>query len=96
MADEISGCFVALDVEPSVAVDGRRMRELKRKIEALAGVKEVHSVNGVYDLVVLADTSGIPKETTDMDYIRKTLMPSMRYIPGVRHTLTHILHSYNP
>lgn len=56
-------------------------KEIVKKLNKTRGVKEVHEVYGVYDIIAKL-------ESEDMRMLREAVMGKIRKINGVRSTLT--------
>jgi len=56
-------------------------KDIVKELKKIAGVKEVHEIYGVYDIIAKL-------EAEDMRMLREAVMGRIRKINGVRSTLT--------
>ena len=74
----MSKAFVLLNSETGLE------KEVFEKINAFSSVKEIFSLYGVYDIIILV-------EEQDMNQLKETIFHRIRLIKGVKATLTLIV-----
>lgn len=66
-----------------IKTDVDAIPEVAEKISQLAGVSEVYSVTGEYDLIAMV-------RVREHDQLADVIPGSINKVPGVSHTVTHV------